>query len=142
MSRSDSLISRRSPVHISCSSVYNTCIRAGRSFLATDAYPTSLVNYRYLALLHVPPVCHPVSFMVAMSGSTSFRHWLSSCVGFSFVFPYEASPMTLHNDMFLPTLETQCSPQQRDLWLARAKTFDIIGTYAQTEMGHGMSLYM
>ena len=57
---------------------------------------------------------------------------------FSDVFPWEASPMNLHADMFLPTLQSQCSEQQKDLWLSRAERFEIIGTYAQSELGHGM----
>ena len=46
--------------------------------------------------------------------------------------------MNLHADMFLPTLHSQCSEQQKDLWLSRAQRFEIIGTYAQSELGHGM----
>ena len=45
--------------------------------------------------------------------------------------------MNLHADMFLPTLQSQCSEQQKDLWLSRAERFEIIGTYAQSELGHG-----
>ena len=56
---------------------------------------------------------------------------------FSDVFPYEASPMTIHAGMFLPALQSQCSEQQKDLWLSRAQRFEIIGTYAQSELGHG-----
>ena len=32
------------------------------------------------------------------------------------------------------------SPEQRKLWLRDAKTFRIIGGYAQTELGHGSSV--
>ena len=46
--------------------------------------------------------------------------------------------MNLHAGMFLPTLQSQCSEQQKDLWLSRAERFEIIGTYAQSELGHGM----
>uniref|UniRef100_A0AAY4A5K3 Acyl-coenzyme A oxidase n=1 Tax=Denticeps clupeoides TaxID=299321 RepID=A0AAY4A5K3_9TELE len=38
----------------------------------------------------------------------------------------------LHYSMFLPTLYSQCDSEQRKKWLPL-----IIGTYAQTEMGHG-----
>ena len=45
--------------------------------------------------------------------------------------------MSLHLDMFLPALESQSSPEQKEKWLEKACYYDIIGTYAQTELGHG-----
>ena len=55
------------------------------------------------------------------------------------VWPNEETPLFLHLGMFLPTLESQCSPEQKTIWVPRARSFEIIGTYAQTEMGHGMN---
>lgn len=52
----------------------------------------------------------------------------------------EVSPLELHFVMFLPTLQGQCSPEQFDKWYPRALTFEIVGTYAQTELGHGTNL--
>ena len=46
----------------------------------------------------------------------------------------------LHYTMFLPTLYSQCTPEQSKKWLPLAKNFKAIGTYAQTELGHGQSL--
>ena len=46
-------------------------------------------------------------------------------------------PIGVHLRMFIPVLEMQCSPSQKDKWLQRAKRYDILGTYAQTELGHG-----
>ncbi|XP_048103261.1 peroxisomal acyl-coenzyme A oxidase 1 isoform X2 [Alosa alosa] len=43
----------------------------------------------------------------------------------------------LHYAMFLPTLQSQCDAQQRKKWLPLAESFKAIGTYAQTELGHG-----
>ncbi|XP_022531317.1 peroxisomal acyl-coenzyme A oxidase 1 isoform X2 [Astyanax mexicanus] len=43
----------------------------------------------------------------------------------------------LHYTMFVPTLYTQCTPEQRKKWLPLAETFQAVGTYAQTELGHG-----
>ncbi|KAI4894851.1 hypothetical protein NFI96_018297, partial [Prochilodus magdalenae] len=43
----------------------------------------------------------------------------------------------LHYTMFLPTLYSQCTPEQRKKWLPLAENFKAIGTYAQTELGHG-----
>jgi len=39
--------------------------------------------------------------------------------------------------MFVPTLESQTSPEQKEKWLPKAANYEIIGTFAQTELGHG-----
>ena len=39
--------------------------------------------------------------------------------------------------MFLPTLTNQLTKEQELKWLAKADSYEIVGTYAQTEMGHG-----
>jgi len=39
--------------------------------------------------------------------------------------------------MFVPTLESQATPEQKEKWLPLATNFEIIGTFAQTELGHG-----
>ena len=39
--------------------------------------------------------------------------------------------------MFIPALMSQGSPEQQAKWLPMAQKLEIIGTYAQTEMGHG-----
>ena len=46
----------------------------------------------------------------------------------------------LHTGMFIPTLEMQGSKEQQERWLPLARSLSIIGTYAQTEMGHGTNL--
>ncbi|XP_076584062.1 peroxisomal acyl-coenzyme A oxidase 1 isoform X2 [Chaetodon auriga] len=48
--------------------------------------------------------------------------------------------MGLHFAMFIPTLYSQCDPQQSRKWLPLSESFQIVGTYAQTEMGHGTHL--
>ena len=55
-------------------------------------------------------------------------------------FPNENPPIALHTAMFLPTLNGQMSNEQKKKWLPLAENNDIIGTYAQTEMGHGISI--
>ncbi|XP_029456329.1 peroxisomal acyl-coenzyme A oxidase 1 isoform X2 [Rhinatrema bivittatum] len=49
-------------------------------------------------------------------------------------------PFSLHLGMFRITLENQSADNQRDKWLTLSRRFQIIGTYAQTEMGHGTHL--
>ncbi|XP_061779089.1 peroxisomal acyl-coenzyme A oxidase 1 isoform X3 [Nerophis lumbriciformis] len=49
-------------------------------------------------------------------------------------------PIQLHFDMFLPTLYGLCDPEQSKKWLPIAQSYQAIGTYAQTEMGHGTHL--
>ncbi|XP_020309702.1 peroxisomal acyl-coenzyme A oxidase 1 isoform X1 [Oncorhynchus kisutch] len=46
----------------------------------------------------------------------------------------------LHFVMFLPTLYTQCNEQQLKKWVPLAESFKALGTYAQTELGHGTHL--
>ena len=55
----------------------------------------------------------------------------------SFIYPNEAGPLNLHISMFLPMLRYQCDQQQTEKWLGMAERFEIIGTYVQTELGHG-----
>ncbi|KAI8497361.1 Peroxisomal acyl-coenzyme A oxidase 1 [Branchiostoma belcheri] len=46
-------------------------------------------------------------------------------------------PMSVHKRMFLPTLHGQATEQQKEKWLKMAENYAIVGTYAQTEIGHG-----
>ncbi|XP_028301935.1 peroxisomal acyl-coenzyme A oxidase 1 isoform X2 [Gouania willdenowi] len=46
----------------------------------------------------------------------------------------------LHFVMFLPTLINLCDSEQSKKWLPLAQSFQAVGTYAQTEMGHGTHL--
>ncbi|XP_049899510.1 peroxisomal acyl-coenzyme A oxidase 1 isoform X1 [Epinephelus moara] len=46
----------------------------------------------------------------------------------------------LHYVMFIPTLYSLCDPQQSRKWLPLAESFKALGTYAQTELGHGTHL--
>nr|XP_060620629.1 peroxisomal acyl-coenzyme A oxidase 1 isoform X1 [Anolis sagrei ordinatus] len=64
-------------------------------------------------------------------------YWFKSvCTGM----PKPILPIDLHYSMFTNALENQCSDTQREKWLPLASRFQIIGTYAQTEMGHGTHL--
>lgn len=59
---------------------------------------------------------------------------------FSTAFPFENPPTGLQTSMFLPTLHGQMSDEQKKKWLGRAENWEIIGTYAQTELGHGTKI--
>ncbi|PAV65318.1 hypothetical protein WR25_13044 isoform H [Diploscapter pachys] len=52
----------------------------------------------------------------------------------------EGNPLALHASMFMPSLIALASDEQKSKWLTRAINREIIGTYAQTEMGHGTNL--
>ncbi|XP_029285117.1 peroxisomal acyl-coenzyme A oxidase 1 isoform X1 [Cottoperca gobio] len=56
------------------------------------------------------------------------------------VHPGRPEPLDLHLGMFLPTLLNQATPEQMDRFFMPAWNLEIIGTYAQTEMGHGTHL--
>ncbi|KAM9362887.1 peroxisomal acyl-coenzyme A oxidase 1 [Symphorus nematophorus] len=56
------------------------------------------------------------------------------------VHPDRPEPLDLHLGMFLPTLLNQATPEQMDRFFMPAWNLQIIGTYAQTEMGHGTHL--
>uniref|UniRef100_A0A1A8JRG4 Acyl-coenzyme A oxidase n=1 Tax=Nothobranchius kuhntae TaxID=321403 RepID=A0A1A8JRG4_NOTKU len=62
-------------------------------------------------------------------------HQYKSCVH-----PGGPSPLDLHLAMFLPTLLNQATPEQMERFFMLTWNLDIIGTYAQTEMGHGTHL--
>lgn len=65
-----------------------------------------------------------------------FRLLLSGPMGTAMF--QQSFPLRLHFSMFLPTLLNQCNEEQQKLWLGRAWRMDgIVGTYAQTELGHG-----
>lgn len=49
----------------------------------------------------------------------------------------DGSSLTVHFAMFLPALMNLTTPEQAAEWLPQAMDFKIIGTYAQTELGHG-----
>lgn len=53
------------------------------------------------------------------------------------VFPNENMPGSLHTGMFIPALENLAHAELKKKWMEKAYRYGIIGTYAQTEMGHG-----
>jgi len=49
----------------------------------------------------------------------------------------EGNPLGVHFVMFVPTLLGQATVEQQGEWLGKAWNLEILGTYAQTELGHG-----
>ncbi|XP_060076882.1 peroxisomal acyl-coenzyme A oxidase 1-like [Ylistrum balloti] len=48
--------------------------------------------------------------------------------------------LSLHHSMFLPAIERLATEEQKERWLPLARRYQMIGTYAQTELGHGTNL--
>ncbi|KAJ9612215.1 hypothetical protein H2200_003812 [Cladophialophora chaetospira] len=53
----------------------------------------------------------------------------------------EPTAFSLHWKGFLPTLREQGTPEQHELFLRKAENMEIIGCYAQTELGHGSNVH-
>ena len=59
--------------------------------------------------------------------------------GWTYFFPGQ-SPLTLHQSMFTDALYSFASDDQRAHYLPQADNLNIIGCYAQTELGHGSNV--
>lgn len=49
-------------------------------------------------------------------------------------------PLSLHYTMVLPMLLNNADDEQTEMWLQKAMNREFVGTYAQTEIGHGTNL--
>ncbi|XP_045456830.1 probable peroxisomal acyl-coenzyme A oxidase 1 [Melitaea cinxia] len=69
------------------------------------------------------------------TGMENYRAVLGGNLGTAIL--SDGSPLLLHYVMFIPTVMGQGTVEQQAYWVGRAFNLDIIGTYAQTELGHG-----
>ncbi|KAJ1974616.1 hypothetical protein H4R34_004654 [Dimargaris verticillata] len=51
-----------------------------------------------------------------------------------------SSMLSLHQEMFMPCIRAQGSPEQHEKFLRPALRYEILGCYAQTELGHGSNV--
>ncbi|KAI5632449.1 acyl-CoA oxidase domain-containing protein [Phthorimaea operculella] len=66
---------------------------------------------------------------------TNYRDLINGLLGSAVT--KDGSPLGLHYVMFMPAIMNQGTEEQQAEWLPRAWNCSIIGTYAQTELGHG-----
>ncbi|XP_075992747.1 acyl-coenzyme A oxidase 1-like [Anticarsia gemmatalis] len=64
-----------------------------------------------------------------------YKNLLGSVLGTSI--SQDGSPFGVHYIMFIPVFMSQADDEQKEKWLKRALYCQIIGSYAQTELGHG-----
>lgn len=46
----------------------------------------------------------------------------------------------LHENAFIPVIESQGSEEQQKEWLPRSLAYEVLGCYCQTELGHGSNV--
>ena len=54
----------------------------------------------------------------------------------------DATAFDLSDGVFLPTIQSQATDEQREKWVPLIRDYRIIGAYAQTEMGHGNTFFI
>lgn len=52
----------------------------------------------------------------------------------------DVSPYGLHGTMFITTVREQGNDAQKAYWMPKIESWEIIGAYAQTELGHGSNV--
>ena len=70
--------------------------------------------------------------MLRLSNRTNNQMCICRAAG-----PHEIFPLGLHQLMFTPHIQTQGNDKQVEKFVDKARNYEILGTYAQTELGHG-----
>lgn len=52
----------------------------------------------------------------------------------------DINPYHLHISLFVASVREQANDEQRAYWLPRIESWEVIGAYAQTELGHGSNV--
>lgn len=94
-------------------------------FLDADEYYSVLIRKSFIAIREAD--------RLKITDNRLLNWYLTTFANGRFVFG-------LHMSMFINTLETMASEEQQKKFLPLARSFQIIGTYAQTELGHGSNL--
>lgn len=105
-----------------------------------DDIPTSYLSHKELYEQSVAKACKVFKKIRALQdggkgGVDNFMAILGGMLGSGVL--KEGNPMAVHFVMFLPTILGQGTTEQQVEWLGRAWNMEILGTYAQTELGHG-----
>ncbi|XP_045495057.1 probable peroxisomal acyl-coenzyme A oxidase 1 [Colias croceus] len=98
-----------------------------------DEIPEEYLSHKekYENAIRKAVILHKVMNTNANDGMSSLRSSIGAAIF------KDGSPFALHNGMFMPTLLGQADEEQKKYWYTRAKNMEFIGTYAQTELGHG-----
>jgi acyl-CoA oxidase len=64
------------------------------------------------------------------------KYWYGWCL----IFAEAATPIYQHQMMFVMCIEFLASPEQKAKWYQPARNLNIIGSYSQTELGHGSNV--
>ncbi|KAJ0182752.1 hypothetical protein K1T71_002121 [Dendrolimus kikuchii] len=105
-----------------------------------DEVPTEYLSHKEKYEVAVKKACLLFKLMRRLqeeenNGMENFRAVVGGSLGSAIL--QDGSPLTLHYVMFIPALMGQGTVEQQAYWIGRAFNLDIIGTYAQTELGHG-----
>ncbi|XP_055606296.1 probable peroxisomal acyl-coenzyme A oxidase 1 [Uranotaenia lowii] len=68
----------------------------------------------------------------------NYVYHLDTLLGDGFI--KEGNPLRVHFSMFVPAIQGHGSPEQQSQWLKPAMDCQMVGSYAQTELGHGTFL--